>query len=363
MIYVGSLHYSPVFKSLCCALGKQLEKKGFEVKYLFNNHYKWMLSPEVMSKTAFMGNSKDIKSLILDIKNGNLNDVEKLFLQDKPEYVYLHNIHPFLNIKIAKIAKKYGSTFIQHIHEPYVKNKEIYGGIHRYWLYLFEYLQEKLLKNTDIAILSSIEALKLFNERYSDFSGKKIQIPLIYEDTGNSSNDPDDRKYINFIGPPVPAKNPEKFLEIVNYADKNNLDLEFLVVSRFKIKDKRYYNYKNLEIFHQEKISDEEIGNCMENSIMTITPYKTARQSSVAMTAYMYGAPVLATNINGLKESVEHQKTGYLIDENEDIEEIFNGINYIKNNIGILSQNCRNYFTENYSEVNWPKYFSEVFNV
>lgn len=361
MIYVGSLHYSPIYKSHCCAQGKELEKKGYEIKYLFNANYEWMLSEDIKEKTIFIGNSKDIKSLMFDLVTNNDSQIlEGIFLKNKPDYVYLHNFHPFLNNSIAKLTRKYGGKFIQHVHEPYVENKSVYGGIQRYWLYLFEYLQQKLLEKTDIAILSSNEASILFLKRYPNFLGKKVTIPLMYEDLGkNMSNT--NREYVSFIGPPVPAKNPEKLLDVAKFIDNNNLDYNFILISHSPITDKKYYNYKNLEIFHKSKISDEEMGNFQKNSLMVFTPYKTARQSSVVLTSNMYGTPSIATNIKGLNEFIKHKKTGYLLESNAEIEEWIEGMNFIKDNFNKMSRICRNYFVENFSEKNWPIYFHEVF--
>jgi len=365
LIYIVSLQYSPVFKSLCYALGNQLKKEGYDIKYLFSSHYEWMLSNEITEEIVYIGSSKDLKSIFLDsINYENRKKVKEVLLKDKPNQVYFHNIHPFFNNYIMKIVKKYGGNVIQHFHEPYVEDKSVYGGIHRYWLYLFEYIQQKILDKTDIAVLSSNEALSLFERRYANYRVKKIKIPLMYEDLGtNFTKNLGNRKYINFVGPPVPAKNPEKFLEIVEYFNKNSLKAEFLLISRAKIKHKKYYDLDNLKIFHQEKISDELIGNLMKKSIMTVTPYKTARQSSVVSMAYMYGTPALAINISGLNEVVEHQRTGYIIDQDADMDKWIVGINFIDKNFETLSKNSRNFFVENFSELNWPRYFNEVFNV
>ncbi|MBT9139283.1 MAG: hypothetical protein DDT31_01866 [Syntrophomonadaceae bacterium] len=362
-IYVGSLQYSPIYKSHCCALGKQLERNGYPVKYLFSHKYEWMLSDEIRGKAIFIGNSADIISTIADGLNFKLREkLKAIFSIDKPDYVYMYNFHPFLNHYIAKLSKRYDFTFIQHVHEPYVENKKVYKGSHQYWLYLFEYLQGKLLEKTDIAVLSSNDASSLFKKRFPNFSAKEVRIPLMYEDLGKFTTNTRDRKHITFIGPPVPAKGPETFLEIVEYSEEHNLGLEFLLISRSKINDSRYWGKTNLKIFYKAKISDEEIGGYIQQSLMTITPYKTARQSSVVLTSYMHGTPVISTNVGGLPEVISHCKTGYLLDKDSKVEEWIEGINFIKDNLSQMSKNCRSYFVENFSEVNWPKYFKDIFS-
>lgn len=359
-IYVGSLKYSPVYKSHCRAFGKECEKHGYSVRYLFSHGYEWMLSERIMEKTTFVGNSVDIISMIRDsLDFGNREKLKKGFLENRPTHVYMHNYHP-LNHFVAKLCGKYDSCFIQHVHEPYVENKKAHGGLHRYWLYLFEYVQGTLLEKTDIAIVSSKMASSLFDKRYPDFSGKKKLIPLMYEDLGNSVEDDQDRKYVTFVGPPVPAKAPETFLDIVDYSDINNLDLDFLLISNSKIKDSRYYEKVNLKVLYKEKMADEEFGSLIRKSLAVITPYKRETQSSVMLVSYMYGTPVVSANTGGLAEFVSHKETGYLLHADAETEEWIEGINYIQNNLSVMSKNCRNYFVENFSGENWKKYLDDI---
>jgi len=359
-VYVGSLKYSPIFKSHCCAFGKECEKQGYMVKYLFSREYEWMLPNEIKQKTTFIGHSFNIPSMLKDsFSLKNRKEVWRLFSEDRPTHIYLHNYH-LLNHYIAKLSKKYGACFIYHVHEPYVENKKAHGGLHQYWLYLFEYFQGKLLEKTDIAIVSSNMASYLFDKRYPGFSGEKKLIPLMYEDLGGCIDNVKNKRYITFVGPPVPAKGPEIFLEMVDYANKNNLNLNFLLISRSKINDIRYYQTGNLEIFSKEKISNEEFGDLLRKSIAVVTPYKRETQSSVILVSYMYGTPVVSSNTGGLPEFVSHKKTGYLLDPNTNIDEWIEGINYIKKNLFEMSSNCRNYFTENFSGKNWEKYLYDL---
>lgn len=359
-IYVGSLKYSPVFKSHCCAFGETCEKKGYSVGYIFSCEYGWMLPKKIKEKTTFIGHSIGISSMLKDVLSfKNRERIRKIFSKNKPTHIYMHNYH-FLNHYIAKLSKKYDCSFIYHVHEPYVKDKKAHGGFHQYWLYLFEYFQGKLLKNTDVAIVSSNIASHLFDLRYPDFSGKKMLIPLMYEDLGCSDFNMQDREYVTFVGPPVPAKNPEKFMEIVRYSNDSNLSLKFLLISRTKVKDKRYFREKNLQVFSKEMISDEEFGELIKRSIVVITPYRRETQSSVILVSYMYGTPVISSDVGGLSEFVFHGETGYLLNVDSTVEEWIQGISYVQRKFSELSKNCRKHFVENFSGKNWEKYLDNL---
>jgi glycosyltransferase involved in cell wall biosynthesis len=358
-IYVGSLSYSPVFKSHCCAFGKACEEEGYSVKYLFSGEYEWMLPKRIKEKTKFIGRSINISSMMKDaLSFKNREKIGKIFSENQPTHVYMHNYH-FLNHYIAKLSKRHECVFIYHVHEPYTQNKKAHGGFHQYLLYLFEYFQGKLLENTDIAIVSSNEAYRLFDLSYPNFSGRKMLIPLMFEDLGNSL-DRKDREYITFVGPPVPAKNPEKFLDIVKCSNKSNLGLRYLLISRSKVKDSIYFKEKNLHVFFKVRISDEAFGDLIRRSIAVLTPYKRETQSAVIPVSYMYGTPVLSSNVGGLSEFVSHKKTGYLLDLDAEVEEWIEGISYIQKNFPRISMNCRQYFVENFSGKNWEQYLGHL---
>jgi len=357
-IYVGSLKYSPVFKSHCCAFGKACEERGYLVRYLFSHEYEWMLSKEIKEKTTFVGRSTSISSMLKDtLSVRNRERISKIFSKDQPTHIYMHNFH-FLNHYMAKLSNKHDWCFIYHVHEPYVQNKKAHGGFHQYWLHLFEHFQGKLLENTDIAIVSSKMAFHLFDLRYPNFSGKKMLIPLMYEDLGDRNAH--DREYITFVGPPVPAKNPEKFMEMVRYSNNSNSSSRFLLISRSEVKDARYTREKNLQIFSKERISDEEFGELIKRSIVVVTPYKRETQSSVILVSYGCGTPVVSSDVGGLSEFVYHKKTGYFVDVDASVEKWIEGINYVQKNLAILSKNCRKYFVENFSGKNWENYLDAL---
>ncbi len=358
-ILVGSLQYSPIFKSHCCAFGKQAEMSGHSVKYLFSRKYLWMLDEDIKEKSVFFGNSESVfTSLIEGIDYRLLQAIDEFINHERPDAIYMHNIHP-LNYRIAKFAKAHDITFIQHIHEPFVENKSVYGGIYKYFLNIFEYFQGKLLKLTDVAVVSSNIAANLFKKRYPNYSGKLIKVPLMYEDLGKDNVPPEIRRYITFIGPPIPAKGPEIFLKIVEYSNNHALPLQYLLISRYSLED-HFCGIPNLTLYHKDLISDPEMTKLLHQSLMTITPYKTARQSSVVLTSYMCGTPVLSSDIDGLRESIHHLKTGYLVDLHAPVKEWINGIEFISNNIEVLSENCRTEFVTNCSEINWQQYLSQV---
>jgi glycosyltransferase involved in cell wall biosynthesis len=320
-----------------------------------------MLDNDSRNRSFFVGDSKDVTSTMLDgLKYSNRKDIRRVIERQKPDCVYMHNIHPFLNRTVAVEAHRIGAVFVQHFHEPYVEDKTVYRGVQRYWLREFENIQERLLRFTDLAVVSSQDAESLFNKRYPGFDGKVARIPLLYEDLAGSRPFEKERRYVTFIGPLVPAKGPEILAKVVKLALNSVPELQFQVISRAPVKDRDLSGCTNLTIYLKERITDAEFGDRLQQSHVVIAPYKSVRQSSSVITSYMYGVPVIGSNVGGMTEVILPEKTGYLVNIDAKPEEWLDAICHVKRNFPSMSRNCREYFVTRHSEMNWRNYLEEV---
>lgn len=364
-ILIGSLTFSPVFTSHCLALGNQCEIAGHKVFYLFDNKYRWMLPDSIGEKCLFFENTFSGTSLSYPLllweflKTKNRMIIKEYIKRSKITHVYMFNYHS-LNHEIASYAKKHNIIYIQHIHEVTTdpSNKFLYYG---YLLkYSYEFMISLLLMNTDIVVLSSDLSYKLFKQKYPQYSGNIKLIPLIYQDMNfNITRLP--RKYITFMGPPIPSKNVSLFYDLVKYTIANKLSYNFLLISRNEVTVNAEL-LTNLEIIHKRQISDEEVGNLLSQSIASIIPYKNCSQSSNVNTSYKYGTPVIASDIPGLRQFVLQGKTGCLVDLEAPLKEWVDAIQFISDNFKELSRNCNRYYDEQFSEHNWSKYLPLLFS-
>lgn len=60
----------------------------------------------------------------------------------------------------------------------------------------------------------------------------------------------------------------------------------------------------------------EEVGALMELATLAVYPYHSSTQSGALQVAYTFGRPVVATNVGGLPEAVEHERSGFLVPAN-----------------------------------------------
>jgi glycosyltransferase involved in cell wall biosynthesis len=102
-------------------------------------------------------------------------------------------------------------------------------------------------------------------------------------------------------------------------------------------------------------IPDDEVGIYFSVADVCVLPYKSATQSGIIAVANQFLVPVIATNVGGLSESVQHMKTGIIINELEP-EKIKHGITHF------FDENLHELFQQNIAEKNkqqcWD-YFAE----
>ncbi len=67
-------------------------------------------------------------------------------------------------------------------------------------------------------------------------------------------------------------------------------------------------------------IADEEIGSYFARAHLAVCPYIEASQSGLIPLAYVFKVPVVATHVGGLKEQVEHGRTGLLVPPNDPLK-------------------------------------------
>lgn len=64
-------------------------------------------------------------------------------------------------------------------------------------------------------------------------------------------------------------------------------------------------------------IADEDVHLYFSAADLCVLPYRSATQSGVTAISHFFEVPVMATNVGGLKETITHSKTGWIIEESQ----------------------------------------------
>lgn len=118
---------------------------------------------------------------------------------------------------------------------------------------------------------------------------------------------------------------------------------------------------KNLKL-ENRWIDDEEIYTIFSDSCLNIAPYIEASQSGTIPIALSCGIPSIATNIGGLPEQIQHNKTGIIVSIDDIVGGMVRSISLFLNNSELyeeLSKNCID-FTKN--ELLWEPICLDLIN-
>jgi glycosyltransferase involved in cell wall biosynthesis len=109
-------------------------------------------------------------------------------------------------------------------------------------------------------------------------------------------------------------------------------EAKLLIVGEFYDDPNEYIELiRKLKIENEVKlinhfVPNEEVAKYYQLSDLVILPYRSATQSGILNVAYGFYKPVIVTNVGGLSEFVDENKTGIVINPNSE-KEIANGVN------------------------------------
>ena len=156
-----------------------------------------------------------------------------------------------------------------------------------------------------------------------------------------------EKNNILFFGRISPYKGVEYLCEAMKKVRKHIPDATLTIAGGGKI----YFDigpYKQLGCIEvkNQYIGMEELASLLNKSSLTVCPYTDATQSGVIMTSYSLGKPVVATNVGGLPEMIENDRTGKIVPP-KDNEALADAIIDLLSNKNKLEQ-MSNYILEQY---------------
>jgi glycosyltransferase involved in cell wall biosynthesis len=129
-----------------------------------------------------------------------------------------------------------------------------------------------------------------------------------------------DKKYVLFFGFIRDYKGLDLLIEAMSHLDES---IELLIAGEvygsFDRYDKMLETSTAKDRIHlfTRYVSDSEVSDFFSMSDACILPYKDATQSGITAISNHFNLPIIATDVGGLKEKIEHEKTGLIVEKPE----------------------------------------------
>jgi glycosyltransferase involved in cell wall biosynthesis len=258
-------------------------------------------------------------------------------------------------IEIIRLRIFFKSKIIYIYHEPFDSIKSYYKagfGFKRIIeIYLINLVNIPVILFSHIIVLPSVAALSLYQKKYTFLNKNYSLIPLLFDDESDFSLEESPKKFISYIGTIAPDHAFDSFVGFVNSAINNNWfpHMNFLIATKSKIPDKErrmlepYLKSGKVVISEDHPMTNEEINHYYRKSLVVWNAYNRSMQSGVLPKAYMFGAAVIVLSRNA-NEFIKDHKTGIIIHDNNDVDEIKNAVEQIYSKKDFFFQNCRKMF-------------------
>lgn len=263
-----------------------------------------------LSKTFVIKGTKN-SDLFRKIYNSYKIDAE--LKRIKPDVIVIDNITLTYVWSAIRLRKK----ALLIVHDPFQHSGEEFI-IEKYLRKLFfRLISHKILLNNSQKDRFIKECGQ--NERYIHSSFLSIYTYLAYYHKNRHSENSSEEFNILFFGRISPYKGIrfllETFISMLSAENIQNMTLTIAGSGDFDFDVSEYKSHPNIKIINTF-VSPEDLSRLIAQSSVVVCPYTDATQSGVVMSAFALKKPVIATNVGGLPEMVEHGKTGIIIEKN-----------------------------------------------
>lgn len=227
-----------------------------------------------------------------------------------------------------------------------------------------KFLSNKILKKTDEVWLPSINGEKEYLKIDVNFNKNYFIYPLIFKDELTDTINLKEKKYFSYIATVDDSKRFKEFLSFIKYYNKKNDKIKFLIATKSNIdiyldKELKFMiNNGTLKVRHGVDLNNSEINAAYNKSWCVWLLYESSTQSGVLCKSFMFGTPVIASNIEAFREFL-NKNNSVVIKNYNDMNEIINSANFIKDKLDLLSKNARESFIKEFYFYNKKEVFKE----
>ncbi len=332
-----SKRFNPGHISHIQANAKLLEGQGFDVRFFL--HSLFLTFPG----NTFLGQETHLSDH-LKLKKGDL------FI------VWFPSLSVLFNLLIVRLLSK--ATIVYIYHEPYTSfasyRKSGFSRIKALKVTVISWINWFICSLSHKIILPSsraynaLPAAKTNTERYA-------KINLLFSDEASSEQLIKPRTYISYIGTIAEDHAFEEFVHLMHGCICNEvlIPYKFLIATRSHIPAQLSHIIEKCTLSGRLVVQsgipmpNDQINNFYAQSFLVWNAYKRSMQSGVLPKAYMFGTPVIMSIANQ-NEYFENGIHGILISDQYSIAEFENAISKIQIEWQIYSNNCRQFFLQNF---------------
>jgi glycosyltransferase involved in cell wall biosynthesis len=330
-VCVASLYFNPSFVSLLAAFGKAFREAGSEVGYVLDPKYESFGDLRDVAPVSYYGH---VTEEVLDTFT----------------HVLIYNAsipNPLFALKMKRRGCKVAYVY----HEPRVPLGKVwgklgFGNIAR--LAVSRIFSRLTLYSCDLIVLPSREAWNSYQLCESRYNSNMLEMPLIFDD-GYQSLSPQPRTKFSYIGTISHAHAFDQFLAFMRYALRENLGIEFLIASRHEVPASEIPEEHRGSVVLRcgRPLTSDEINECYAQSLCVWNLYRHSTQSAVMASAFMCGAPVLASRTGAFLDFVRDGYNGKFAD-GSNFEEVAAAFREIAAAASSYSENSRRTFETNF---------------
>lgn len=224
-----------------------------------------------------------------------------------------------------------------------------------------EMVNKRFYKRVHRFVLLSQESMKTFCQLYPSYSGKAVMMTL-----GAHLPDVDEEKpteiyiddqYLLFFGRIDKYKGIGNLLDAYRAVSDKAFPLIIAGGGKFTDKEKKLIDGCNNLTVINRYIGDGEMKWLLHHMAVAVLPYIEATQSGIIPLAYLFGKPVIVSDVAGLTQFVLDGETGKICRSEEEWKKALINVSSKKHNI--KENKIRDYYQ---THMDWNKNIRELFN-
>lgn len=239
---------------------------------------------------------------------------------DLPDVILLYNLssHDRKIIKRLRRENPYVRLFYVH-HEPWMGLgswlSDLFSGresfIDSLKTWVRHILVRPIVKNCERVLCPSEKAYELYRARCMRLNPRVSVFPLVFTDEAGEILSAEEKKYFSFVATVQNAKNFTGYLNYIKHRAAVDPASRFMIATRTDISSyldaalREMMASGRLVVTHGHPLSNEEINRAYAESKCLWMLYSRSTQSGALCKSFMFGTPVIASDIGSFREYVD----------------------------------------------------------